>query len=123
MRKYYGLICLFLLILSCGGSNTQRKKNTEPYNLMGILALPDMEYFNQKKELIDNRGFMDGAEWAKRAGRESGENQMRIAADDHFKMLYGTPEGMTDNEMDQHIYEDFRDDYVRGFSKGCHSIW
>lgn len=123
MKKLFGLTCLFLLIISCGGPNTQRKKNTEPYNLMGILSLPDMEYINKKSELINSRGFMDGAEWARKVGQDSGENQMRAVATEQFKTLYGTPEGMTDNEMDQHIYEDFRDDYLRCFSKGCYSEW
>ena len=116
-------LILLLLLPSCGGSNSQGKKQSEPYNLIQILYLDDLQYINRKEELIYDQGFADGAEWAKKEKQENGESQMKTKAIESFTQLYGTPEGMTDNESDQDIYERFRNDYVKSFSEGCRSVW
>lgn len=113
---------LFLLLLSsCGGSNSRGKQQSEPYNLVQILYLDDVQYYYSKEELIYEQGFADGAKWAKKV--KNGASQMKAKAIESFTQLYGTPEEMTDNESDNDIYERFRNEYVNSFSDGCDSVW
>ena len=128
MHKYIIVVlCTLAFMLSCGPHKGKENRNdgypSEPYNLMNLFELPDVQYVYEKSRLVNFRGFEEGQKWAKRVKSSSGKSQVKTRAIELFTKHYGRPEEMTNDMMNKDIYEDLRDDYVTSFSEGCSRVW